>query len=200
MAANNSKGSAPVSIFILRSHNSTPQTTVTRPSHTFHPDRISTPNPPPPLTLSFGWLLYYSAPPRLPHLSKTLTTVEADFWLVVVFSHLMAANNSKGSAPVSIFILRLHNSTPQTTATRPSHTFHPDRISSPNPPPPLTQSFGWLLYYSIKWRPTKAEAPPISSFSIGVILAQIWHKPPKNISIRCVVDKKWKLWECYDHV
>ncbi len=46
-------------------------------------------------------------------------------WLVVVCSHLMAANNSEGSTPLSIFILLSHNSTHQTTVTRPSHTFHP---------------------------------------------------------------------------
>ena len=89
------------------------------------------------------------------------------FWLVVVCSHLMAAKNSEGSVPLSIFILRSHNSTPQMTVTRPSHTFHHDRIPSPNHPRPPTLSFVWLLYYSIEWRPTKADVPPIYLFFDG---------------------------------
>ena len=86
---------------------------------------------------------------------------------ITIYSKRKKKNNSKGSAPLSNFFLRSHNSTPQTTVTCPSYTFHHDRIPSPNHRHPPTQSFIWLLYYSIEWRPTKADVPPIYLFFDG---------------------------------
>lgn len=78
--------------------------------HTFRPGRVSSPTPPSPSTTTFGWLL---CPPIKRRPSK-----------------------AKGP-PIYLFFLSI-NSTPQTTGSRPPHTFRPSIASSPTHP--LTSS------------------------------------------------------------
>jgi hypothetical protein len=78
--------------------------------HTFRPGHVSSPTSPSLSTTTFGWLL---CPPieRRPSKAKGL--------------------------PIYLFFL-LINSTPQTTGSRPPHTFQPSLASSPTHP--LTSS------------------------------------------------------------
>jgi hypothetical protein len=78
--------------------------------HMFRPGRVSSPTPLSPLTTTFGWLL---CPPIKRRPSK-----------------------AKGP-PIYLFFLSI-NSTPQTTGSRPPHTFRPSLASSPTHP--LTSS------------------------------------------------------------
>ena len=78
--------------------------------HTFRPGRVSSPTPPSLSTTTFGWLL---CPPIKRRPSK-----------------------AKGP-PIYLFFLSI-NLTPQTTGSRPPHTFRPSIASSPTHP--LTSS------------------------------------------------------------
>jgi hypothetical protein len=101
--------------------------------------------------------------------SKTLTTVTGNSWLVVVFSHLMAVNNSDGSATVAIFILRLHNTTPQTTVTHPSHT---------SPPP--ADTIIWLVVVLLhQMVANQGQGSAHLSLFRSV---SFWHRPGKGAS------------------
>ena len=78
--------------------------------HTFRPGRVSSPMPPSLSTTTFGWLL----------------------------CPLIKRRPSKAKGPpISLFFLSI-NSTPQTTGSRPPHTFRPSLASSPTQP--LTSS------------------------------------------------------------
>ncbi len=61
---------------------------------------------------------------------------------------------------------------PLNLSHKPKSKCNPPRVplarnSSPIHPPPPTLSFGWLLRFPVKWRPSKTGAPPISQFFYG---------------------------------
>jgi hypothetical protein len=62
----------------------------------------------------------------------------------------------------------------------PPPTFHPGRLSSSMPLPPLMPTFGWLLCPPIKRQPSKAKGPPISLFfsSINIPPQTTGNRPP----------------------
>ena len=47
------------------------------------------------------------------------------------------------------------------------YAFHPIESFLQRPPPSPTLLFGWLLRLPVKWRPSKAGAPPVSQFFDG---------------------------------
>ena len=107
-----------------------------------------------------GVLTYRHRPAR--RLSQVFSNDRATFRLVVASSHPAGAIEIWGPIALSIFISFLLYSPPKTTCWRPPLRVPPDRIFSPTPPPSPTLLFGWLLRLPVKWRPSKAGAPPVS--------------------------------------
>ncbi len=106
--------------------------------------------PPPPLTPTFGWLL---CPPIKQRPSKA------------------------EGLPISLIFLLLLNSTAQTVQWHPSHTFRPGLPSSPIHPLSSPPTIGWLLFITIKQRPSKAKAPPFVYYLMPLILPPQMSEP-----------------------
>ena len=84
--------------------------------------------------------------------------VDADFYLIVVSSHQMAAIKGQGSAHLFIF-LSLH-STSQTTSNCPPHMFQPSRVSSPMHPLKGEADFWLVVVFPHRLATAKAKVPP----------------------------------------
>ena len=99
---------------------------------------------------------------------KCILTIGPLFgWLLHLSIHWKP---SKIEAPsLSLFLfLRRSIRPPQMMGKRPPLHVPPGRIASLTSHPPPTPSFGWLLRLPVKWRPSKAGAPPVS----------LWQKVP----------------------
>ena len=102
-------------------------------------------------------------------LSHSSPTTNADWWLVVAFSGLMAGHLRPTPCPSLSFFRPTR--CPKTTGKNPPHALRLERISSPPPPPPPQPTFGWLSRHPIIWQPSKVDAPPTSLFFDGCLLA-----------------------------
>ena len=102
-------------------------------------------------------------------LSHSSPTTNADWWLVVAFSGLMAGHLRPTPCPSLSFFRPTR--CPKTTGKNPPHALRLERISSPSPPPPPQPTFGWLSRHPIIWQPSKVDAPPTSLFFDGCLLA-----------------------------
>jgi hypothetical protein len=112
-----------------------------------------------------GVFPYRHRPAR--RLSQVFSNDRATFRLVVASSHPAGGIKIRGPIALSIFISFSLYSPPKTTSWRPPLCVPPVWIFSPMPPPSPTLLFGWLLRLPVKWRPSKAGAPPVSQFFDG---------------------------------
>jgi hypothetical protein len=87
-------------------------------------------------------------------------------WLL---RHPIQQEPSKFEAPSPSLFLFLFRSfrRPKRRVDGLPYAFHPFKSSLQCPPPSPTLLFGWLLRLPVKWRPSKAGAPPVSHFFEG---------------------------------